>query len=201
MTGRLRLQVRALLRDESGSTLVEFAFVAPILILILMGLFDLGFQTYAQTTLQGAMQDAGRSSTLEPGVITYSMMDADVRESVQNIIPGATVTFTRKNYQNFADIRQPEDFTDNNHNDECDNNEPFEDVNGNGSWDADRGGDGAGGARDAVLYNGKATFNRVFPLHRFLDLPATITIDAGTVLRNQPFDEQANRNPVVGHCT
>lgn len=201
MIHQLQPLMRDIARDEDGATLVEFAFVAPVMIVLLMGLFDLGFQTYAQTSLQGALQEAGRSSTLEPGAISYAQMDAEVTSAVQNIVPGAQVTFTRKSYQNFSDVRQPEEFTDTNNNDVCDNNEPFEDLNGNGNWDSDRGSDGAGGARDAVLYNATASFGRVFPLHRFVGLPKDITIDAGTVLRNQPFDEQANRTPVLENCT
>jgi len=197
----IKPQLRRLLRDDQGSTLLEFAFVAPVLCLLLMGLFDLGFQIYAQTTLQGAMQEAARRSALEPTVTTTAQLDADVTTAVRDIIPDATLAFRRKNYETFADVRKPEDYTDTNNNDVCDNGEPFEDVNGNATWDADRGSDGLGGARDAVLYDATVTFERVFPLHGFINVPSTITVDAGTVLRNQPYDAQVDRTPVIENCT
>ena len=36
----------------------------------------------------------------------------------------------------------------------CDSGEAYEDANGNGIWDANRGRIGSGGARDAVLVQG-----------------------------------------------
>ena len=193
--------MRKLRRDESGVTVIEFGFVAPVLCLLLMGMFDLGFQAYAQTNLSGAMQEAARKSALEPTVITTNQLDAEVTEAIQAVVPSAQVSFERKNYQTFDDIDKPEDFTDNNGNGICDNNEPFEDLNGNLNWDQDRGRNGLGGARDAVLYTASASFDRVFPLYGFIDIPSTATISASTVLRNQPYDEQTDRQPVVGYCT
>ena len=40
--------------------------------------------------------------------------------------------------------------------------EPFEDANANGTWDEDRGSDGQGGARDAVLYVVSVSYRRAF---------------------------------------
>ncbi len=193
--------MRKLRRDESGVTVIEFGFVAPVLCLLLMGMFDLGFQAYAQTNLSGAMQEAARKSALEPTVITTNQLDAEVTEAIHAVVPSAQVSFERKNYETFDDIDKPEDFTDNNGNGICDNNEPFEDLNGNLNWDQDRGRNGLGGARDAVLYTASASFDRVFPLYGFIDIPSTATISASTVLRNQPYDEQTDRQPVVGYCT
>ena len=39
--------------DESGATLIEFAFVAPTFLLMLMGLFDLGYGVFMQSALTG----------------------------------------------------------------------------------------------------------------------------------------------------
>ncbi len=193
---------RAILKDESGVTAIEFGFVAPILFLMLMGMFDLGFQGYAQTMMKGAMQEAGRKSSLEPTLVTTNELDADVREAIKRIAPKADVTFVRKNYTTFGDVSKPEDYEDNNGNGSCDDGEPFDDVNGNGTWDQDRGRDGIGGARDAVLYRATATYPRIFPLHGFIDgMTDEVTITGETVLRNQPYDEQQLREREVGACS
>ena len=42
-------------------------------------------------------------------------------------------------YPSFADIGQPEPFTDANHNGVHDSGESFNDINGNGHWDPDMG--------------------------------------------------------------
>ncbi len=196
-----RIMPGRLSRDESGITAIEFGIVAPVLCLMLTGMFDIGFQGYAQTTIKGAMQEAGRKSSLEPTLITTSELDGDVRAAIHRVIPRADVTFTRKNYATFGDVGKPEDFTDGNGNNVCDNGEPFWDVNANDNWDTDRGAEGLGGARDAVLYTTTATYARVFPLHGFIEgMSDTVTVTGQTVLRNQPYDEQSSRVPEVKNC-
>lgn len=193
--------LRALARDSRGVTVIEFAFAMPVMALILMALFDLGFQVYAQSVLQGAVQQAARASTLESGGINSPALDASVTSDFHKVIPGAQIAFSRKNYSNFEDVGLPEDFDDTNGDAICNNGEAFEDINGNGVWDDDRGSDGVGGARDAVLYGVTASFPRVFPFHNFVGLPEQVSVDGTTVLRNQPYDEQATRTPETGACT
>lgn len=188
-------------RDEDGVTAVEFAMVAPVFMVMLLGIFDFGFHLYAQSVLQGSLQTAARGSTLEAGTSTADDLDEYVRRSVNSVVPRADITFSRRNYQNFEDVARPEDFSDTNGDGTCNDGEPFEDVNGNGSWDQDRGRDGLGGARDAVLYSAVAEYPRLFPLHNFIDVPPQVRIEGATVLRNQPYSEQGAREPEVENCT
>lgn len=55
-----RRNLAALLRSDSGNTLLEFAFVAPLLVLLLVMIVDLGLMLTAQSLLNGAAQDAAR---------------------------------------------------------------------------------------------------------------------------------------------
>ena len=190
-----------LAHDRRGVAAIEFAFAMPVMALMLMALFDLGFQIYAQSILQGSVQQAARASTLATGGTSANALDSSVAVSVHQVIPNAQLAFVRKTYSNFEDVGLAEEFTDTNNDGICNNGEAFEDVNDNGTWDADRGADGVGGARDAVLYSVTASNPRVFPFHNFVGLPAQIVVDGSTVLRNQPFDEQANRSPELGSCT
>lgn len=198
----LRTLLRAIARDPRGVTAIEFGIAMPVMAVILMALFDLGFQVYAQSAIQGSVQQAARAVTLESGATNAAALDTMVEDSIQAVVPNAVVTFTRRNYANFEDVGRPEDFTDTPGAEDglCNNNEPFEDVNGNGIWDADRGISGVGGARDAVLYGASATFDRVFPFYAWVGLPKEVTIESSTVLRNQPFNEQGERTPVIGEC-
>ena len=190
---------KRIIRDTDGVTIVEFAFAMPVLAVILMALFDLGFQVYARSIIQGSIQEAGRNSTIEG--TTPASLDAKVLTNVRRVIPGAQITFSRKNYANFEEVGIAEDFTDTNADGNCNNGEAYQDINGNSTWDRDRGSTGAGGARDAVLYSATTSFDRVFPFHRFVGLPQQITITGATVLRNQPYGDQAARTPVVRNCT
>lgn len=193
-------RVRALLRDTAGATLVEFAMVAPVLLIALLGMFDMGYNIYMQALLQGSIQKAARDSTIEGAAGRDAVIDAMVSEAVHDIVPGATITFDRSAYSNFGDVSQPEDFTDGNDNGACDEGEPFEDANGNGSWDADRGTIGFGGARDAVLYTVDVAYPRAFPIAGLIGMDGHFSTRATTVLRNQPYGEQQVRAS-VGYCT
>ena len=188
----------ALAGDEHGATVVEFALLAPVLLMTLLGLFDMGYTTYTSSILQGSIAKAARNSAIEGA--SHAAIDAKVEAAVKDIAGNATVTFTRKAYSNFSSVRRPEDFTDLNGDGLCNAGEPFEDVNGNKSWDADRGKSGGGGARDAVLYTVRVAYPRAFPISRFIGISETQVVESSTVLRNQPWDDQQVVTPTVGNC-
>ncbi|APE28789.1 hypothetical protein BMF35_a1960 [Aurantiacibacter gangjinensis] len=180
-------------------TAVEFALIAPVMIVGLMGLFDLSYHLYADTMVEGAAQQAARDSTIEAFANNPDALDAAVTAQVRHVLPTATITFQRSAYENYTDVGQAEDFTDTNGDGICADNEPFEDVNGNGVWDADRASSDSSGARDAVLYQVTATYDRMFPLPGLLNLDPQTTVTAVTVLRNQPFNFQ-EVTAAVGNC-
>jgi len=194
--------LRRLIADRSGVTLVEFAIVGPVLILMIMGLFDMAHTQYTSSILNGAMQKAGRDLTLENANSQQVNIDARVQQQVEAVMPsGAVIEFEKVSHFDFSDVSEPEEFTDQNDDDICNNNEPYIDTNNNGRWDADRGKQGIGGARDVVLYTAIVTYPRLFPMYGLIGLPQEITLSASTVLRNQPFDEQNDRVIVPGNCT
>lgn len=194
--------LRRLRGDSKGVTLVEFAFVGPVLILMIMGLFDIAHTQYTSSVLHGAMQKAGRDLTLENALSRQSQIDARVIEQVRSVMPnGAIVTLEKFSHFDFSDVNQPEEFTDQNGDNQCNNSEPYVDTNDNARWDADRGKGGIGGARDVVLYEATVTYPRMFPMFGLAGLPTNVSIKAATILRNQPFDEQNDRVTTVRNCT
>ncbi|MEO0063422.1 MAG: hypothetical protein RLZZ08_1982 [Pseudomonadota bacterium] len=193
------IALTALHKDRRGAAAVEFALIAPALLMVLLGLMDLGHNLYSGTLLEGAIQKAARDATIEGASATSGSLDATVEDVVDDIVPGATVDFSRKAYTNFQDVSRPEDFTDTNTDGVCNDGEPFEDVNGNKTWDADRGANGLGGARDAVLYTVTVTYDRPFPLLKLLGFNNQVTQVARTVLRNQPYGLQ-NHGVTVEAC-
>ncbi|KAE8235610.1 hypothetical protein A4X03_0g9717, partial [Tilletia caries] len=110
-----------------------------------MGIFDFSWQIYGKQVLQGAVSKAARDATLESNAINQAALDTKVREKVLNVFKNGDVTFERKSYDSYSEVGQPEAFTDSNKNGRYDAGECFEDVNGNSSWDADRGATGNGG--------------------------------------------------------
>ncbi len=185
------MRLLARLRSASdGAALVEFAMIAPVLVMTIMGIFDMGYNMYTMSILQDTIQKAARDSTIEGAPGNVATIDKAVTDSVHSLMPTAALGFSRKSYTNFSDVSRPEDYTDLNGDGACDAGEPFEDANGNNRWDADRGTTGTGSARDAVLYEVTVTYPRLFPMAQLIGMPSTVTMSAATVLRNQPFTVQ-----------
>ncbi|WP_425229895.1 TadE/TadG family type IV pilus assembly protein [Sphingomonas sp.] len=191
----MRALLHRLRGDDRGVTLVEFAIIAPTMILLIMGLCDLTYQSYVQSILTGAMQKAGRDSTIQGASNRTGTLDSAVMATVRSVAQNATYTSTRKSYAQFSNIG-PEPFQDNNNNGVYDAaTECFTDLNGNNSWDADPGASGQGGANDVVLYSMNVTYPRLFPMAGLMGWPSTVTIGATTVLKNQPYANQAAYTP------
>lgn len=182
--------LRALPRDNTGAAAVEFAMVAPVFLMLLLGSFEFGLNVYMRSVLEGAMQQAGRNSSLQSAQAGQTAIDTMVRSQVQNILPNATVNFTRQNYATFSKVNKPEDFTDSNSNGLYDSGECFMDANGNNTWDADGGRDGLGGANDVVEYTATVAYSSWIAGAASLGISPTTQIKATTILRNQPFASQ-----------
>lgn len=189
-------------RNEDGAALVEFAIVAPVFFMMLMGIFDLGHIAYVRSILNGAVQNAARDSALENAALADNtdVIDNNVRRAIQNLsnsIEDNDIKIERTSYFSFDDVNRPEAFTDGDGDAKCNNNEVFEDENGNGVWDADIGEEGLGGARDVVVYNVAVTYDRLFPLYKMLGMPQDVTLSTSTVLQNQPYAQQTEQAAIV----
>lgn len=190
--------VRRLGTDRRGVTIVEFAIVAPVLMLIIMGLFDMAHTQYTSSVLHGALQKAGRDLTLESGFSSQTTIDNRTRAQIAAVMPNdAQVTFVKDSYFNFSDVKNPEQILGDDPagvagHGLCEGfkSERYIDVNENNTYDLDRGKDGIGGARDVVLYTANVSYPRIFPMASMIGLPQTVRLSASTVLRNQPYDEQ-----------
>ncbi len=187
-------RLRALARNTRGATLLEFAIVAPVMMVLLMGICDMAYQIYAQSILNGALQKAGRDSTIQGAANDTSDIDQKVTDMVKKIAANATFTYTRKNYDAFSLIK-PEPFTDSNNNGVRDAKECFTDINANGSWDSDPGVTGQGGANDVTVYTVTVTYPRLFPVAKLFGWSQSMTISASTVLKNQPYASQSVVTP------
>lgn len=189
-------RLRNLGEDERGAALVEFAIVAPVMVLMLLGAFDIGHTLYARGVLQGVVQKVARDSTLETGTQAQQQQKLDdrVRAQVSALANNADIEITRRYYRTFtqAAAARREDFTDNNGDGTCDGGEPYEDANNNNVWDDDGADAGQGGAKDAVVYTVEVTYPRFFPIYNFIGGSDTTTLTASTVLKNQPYGDQGS---------
>lgn len=180
-----------LFKDSRGVTIVEFAIVAPCLMLIMMGLLSIGLRAYIGIQLQGALEQAARQVTVGT-TTTTAMVTASVKTQVNRIMPRATVIVVPTSYYDFAHVGKPEPITTDTaplgtyNKGDC-----FQDLNGNGTWDADAGSSGTGGSDDIVYYTATLTYADPLPVKRLLGFPATTTVSGTTMMKNQPYASQA----------
>ncbi len=179
--------------DQRGTTIIEFAVVAPVLLMIIGGM-EIGHLGYVKGITRAALQVAARDSGLESNSSSQNAVDAALRDRIKTVIPNASISIQRRSYTDFTDVNTPEDFNDSNGNGLYDPNECFTDMNGNARWDADRGrSNSQGGADDVVLYTVSVSYNKIFPLWKLIGQPSTNVISAETTLRNQPFGVQSQQ--------
>lgn len=190
--------LRQLGRDRRAVAAIEFAYMAPLFLLVTMGFFDLAYQSYVKATLSGIVEQAGRDATLQRFASDQRALDAEVRAQVENVYRGLNVTIERKAYSGFSEISKPERFTDANGNGSYDSGECFVDSNGSGRWDADAGSTGNGNANQVVLFTAKIHYMRIFPLWKMLGQPQNKEIAASTLLKNQPYS--SNENTPMSIC-
>ena len=90
--------LRKLRGDQGGTTLVEFAMIAPVLCLLLMGAFDIAHSLYLRTVMEGIMQKAGRDSTLETSSddSVQDALDAEVKAQVRKLVKNADIDTDRR---------------------------------------------------------------------------------------------------------
>lgn len=197
MIRRLRPLLTRMFGEDRATAAIEFALTAPVFLLVLMGIFDFGMQLYAKSVLSGAVNRAARDAALEGNNASQVAIDGAVTSNVRTVFQDATLTYTRRSYDDFSGVSKPEPLTDTNSNGTRDPGECFTDVNGNGSWDTDRGNDGQGGGDEVVLYTAQMQLTRLFPAWKMLGQPQVATIRATTVLRNQPFNTNSVNSTVI----
>ena len=160
--------------------------------MLLLGLFDMGYTSYAHSIMSGTLYRAARRATT--GNYTSAQIDSYVTQQLTSFNRRATVTIVKRSYYDFAHVQQPEKIIGDTapigvyNVGDC-----FEDANGNNQYDngTNSGGSGVGSSDDIVYYGVTMTFPRMFPLYRFLNWSGTTTVSGNTVLKNQPYGSQA----------
>ena len=172
--------------DRGGATIVEFAFVAPIMAMFMMGSGDLLLQAYVTALIHGEVQRAGRDTTLQNNSTSAAAnaLDTRVMSAVRKIAPHATFTSTRNNYNKFSNVGKFEPFTDSNSDGVRQVGECYSDVNGNSQWDADQGASGVGGASDVGFYTIRVTYKHFFPVVGLFGGNNNSVITSSTLLMN-----------------
>lgn len=184
-------RLRHLKTDQSGVTVVEFAFVSPVLLLMMIGLVDLGYRMYMTMMLQGALNEAARQVTV--GGITSDAVQSFVRTRVSSIssVAASGTTVTPSSFYDFTGIKTLEPITtDQNGNGQLDAGDCFTDYNGNGVRDTNGGAGGLGSSDDIVYYTATTTYTSLVPIQSMIGWSSQESISVMSMMRNQPYGAQ-----------
>lgn len=183
--------VSDLIRNRRGVTVVEFALISPVMMMMICGTIEIGHLMFARAVLEGAVVEAARAATAS----MESSEDARatvVRDTIVNAmssfptVAGKNVTVTTKVYRDFS-TTTPENFTDKNANGVYDKGEDFIDRNANGKWDPAIQIPGKfGGPGDVVSYTAEFPKQMLFgSMTASLGISPEINLVATTVVRNE----------------
>jgi Flp pilus assembly pilin Flp len=177
-------------RDERGATIVEFAVVVPVLLLAVIGIIEVAIVLFISSTIESAVFEASRFGVTGnndvPGVTREDRVRDIVERRTYGLVDMDRVEIEALVYATFADIGQPEPFTDANANGTYDVGEDYVDVNGNGQWDPDMGAAGLGGPSDVVVYRLSYSWGILTPIVRDV-LGESIRNVSSVAVRNEPF--------------
>ncbi|MCX7284944.1 MAG: pilus assembly protein [Novosphingobium sp.] len=188
---------RRLVADRTGAAAVEFAMIILPLTVVMMGTYDIAYQFYLRSVVQGALNDVARTASLEApafdctGTTLIDQIQCAVKKRSSVIAQDATFDIVVKNYFDFSTVGRSEKLvTDYNKNGAYDTGDCFVDLNENGVFDVAAGRLGVGGGDDVVFYEVTVTMPRVFPVADFMPISKNYSIVAQTALRNQPYTRQ-----------
>lgn len=179
-------------RSQRGAAAVEWAFVGPVLVLLLLIFIELCLMMFAHQMVEGGVRDASRwgitGQSDGSGLTREQYIAKVIKENTMGLIDDKDVTVSTKVYPSFSDVGTGEPFNDANGNGKYDAGESFTDTNGNGVWDKDQGADGAGNGGDIVQYKVEYKWSVFSPmLQPFADDKGQFSFETSIVVKNEPF--------------
>ena len=190
----MRLSFGTLHRDSSGSAATEFAFTAPLLIMVIVAIMEFSMILFLTTLLEGSLRDAARfavTGTTPIGMTREEAIVQKLQDATMGLVSIEQENVSTLIYPAFSNVGQPEPYIDDSpSNGQYDTGESYTDINGDGEWSADMGKPGVGGECDVVVYRVESDWPLMFGL-----LAASIgqqfTISASTAVRNEPYGNNA----------
>jgi Flp pilus assembly pilin Flp len=194
-----RQEASGIISRAEGATVVEYALILPILLMLIMGILEYNTIMYAMSVLDGSVTAAAREGSTGYTGSGYSTRQLYVYSLVKShssgLLAPASLNISSKSYSAFSNMHQPEPCI-------SPTTAPcpgtpgtnFVDINGNGIWDQDQGTSGVGGAGDIVVYTVSYPWPIYTPILKpFLGSGGTFTITSSAVVKNEPYNIGASR--------
>ncbi len=213
MTGHFSpARVRRFARHSDGATMIEFALIFPIVLMITFGIMEISLCMASLVTLEGGLKEASRygitsQSTAPPDVNkvpTAFKVGNDNRlmtigyilnQNTLDLIDLNAATITTQVYSSFSAVKDGEAYTDLNSNGQYDSGEPYSDTNCNSTRDGPgASGTGVGASGNIVVYTVNYNWKILTPIiGQWLGKPDPsspgrymIPMSSSIVVKNEP---------------
>lgn len=191
-----RTAARAFAANKDGSTLMEFAFAAPVLATVVIAAMEFGTIMLTSTLMESSLREAARfgiTGQQLPGKTRLERIIEIIDERTLGLIDMTQAHVDVLVYPSFSDIGRGEAYVDGNANGSFEVGETFTDENGNGTWDEDIGAAGSGNSGDIVVYRLRYDWHVMTPVaSRFIGQDGLLGLGASIVVRNEPWDGLGN---------
>jgi Flp pilus assembly pilin Flp len=184
-----RFTVRRLWRDDSGTTAIEFAFIALPLVYLMVGIIEFSLAMTVGNSLEAATNMSsrlGKTGYVDEDAETQEQTILDeVERRVGPLIDMEKIATSNEVYNDFESLTNPDIFEDKN--DDGDTNDPGEwtDVDGDSFRD---GSDGVGTAGDIIVYKISYPWQVITPLiGNIVGDHGIINLSAYSVVKNEPY--------------
>jgi len=181
MNGHFAASLRRFARNSEGATMIEFAFIFPIVLMLTFGVMEISLCMASLVTLEGGLKEASRYgiTSQNPGALSASdlaqvptafkatndprteQIGLILNQYTLDLIDLNTATITTKTYDSFILIKDGEPYTDVNGNGQYDLGESFQDIacphNGVRDGPGTNSGNTVGAAGAIVVYT--VTYN------------------------------------------
>jgi len=178
-------------RKQDGVSAIQFAIIAPVFMLMMIGALQIGLVLIIENALEGAAREASRFAIVSAGPGQAANIQTKVsniaRDLSGGIIDPTKVIVNVKAYANIENLARPEPFEDADMNGEYDVGEVYTDINGNGVYDIDQGiSDSFGLGGQAIIYEIQYIWDTIVPI---LGGSRYVKVTARTVVVNEEFPD------------
>lgn len=182
--------LRRLRACRKGSTAVEFALLAPLVVVVMMAIVEFALISFAGVVMDGvsaSVSHIGKTGYAPAGTDRLAYLRNQLQVQSGGLLNPSLLSIDIQWYNGLNDVGKPEPCLIS----ACSPASPpgtYTDVNGNRQWDADQGSPGAGSGGVAALYRLSYPWPLFTPAIRaFFGGAGTVTLSSSAVVRNEGF--------------
>ena len=185
---RILTSLSRLFRSRDGATAVEMALVWPMFFAFMIGTMEVAVVMFTNVAIEAAVRDGARygvTGNTPEGATREERLREIIAERTLGLVLPTSEDITMKVYPSFAAAGIDEPYEDLNGNGKWDAGEPYTDENSNGARDG--GTPGMGGSGEVVMYTISYQLPIIAPIVNNLFGVTVLNMSTRIVVRNEPW--------------